>query len=203
LIDGKRPLRSWAIVLRSLRSSQSSPWRPTRLGGRKLPLIAAVAGAVVVLDALTKLAATQFLSGEGKVEVLGGLFQLELYRNFAGPNDLFEGHTVLISLFAMLAVAVLVVVALRVTATLTAVAIGLLLGGAIGNLLDLIFSEPSALHGGVVDWLRITSLTKSMNLADLAIDAAIVLMLVVAVLSWGRDEEQAAGPPPRAGQPSD
>ena len=124
--------------------------------------------------------------------MLGGLFQFEFYRNFAGPNNLFEGHTVLISLFAILAVVVLVAVAFRVTATLTAVAVGLLLGGALGNLLDRIFREPSPLHGGVVDWLRITSLTKSMNLADLAIDAAIVVMLVAAVVSWGQGEEKEA-----------
>ena len=166
----------------------------------QLPLIAAIAAGVVVLDALTKWAATQYLSGEGKVEVLGGLFQFEFYRNFAGPNNLFQGHTVLISLFAILAVVVLVAVAFRVTATLTAVAVGLLLGGALGNLLDRIFREPSPLHGGVVDWLRITSLTKSMNLADLAIDAAIVVMLVAAVVSWGQGEEKRGAEPAAAGR---
>ncbi len=185
-------------------ASSQSPSRSRGLGGGRLPLIAAIAAGVVVLDALTKWAATQYLSGEGKVEVLGGLFQFEFYRNFAGPNNFFQGHTVLISLFAILAVAVLVAVAFRVTATLTAVAVGLLLGGALGNLLDRIFREPSPLHGGVVDWLRITSLTKSMNLADLAIDAAIVVMLVAAVVSWGQGEEkEAPSPPPRAGQPSE
>ncbi len=160
----------------------------------------AIAAAVVLLDWLTKLAATQLLSGQGNVKILGGLFQFELYRNFAGPNNFFQGQTVAISLFAAAAVVVLVVVAFRVRATLTAVAIGLLLGGAIGNLLDRIFREPSPLHGGVVDWLRLTSLTKSMNLADLAIDAAIVVMLIAAVTAWGRDEEQATGSPPAAGR---
>jgi signal peptidase II len=191
------------VVLEPPRASSPSLRRPRGLGGGRLPLIAAVAGGVVVLDALTKWAATQFLSGEGNVKVLGGLFQLQLYRNFAGPNDLFQGQTVLISVFAIVAVVVLVAVAFRVTATLTAIAVGLLLGGALGNLLDRIFREPSPLHGGVVDWLRITSLTKSMNLADLAIDAAIVVMLVAAILSWGRDEEPAPGSPPRAEQPSE
>lgn len=184
-------------------ASPESRQDPRGRGGRRLPLIAAVAAAVVAVDALTKWAATQYLAGEGRTEILGGLFQLDFYRNFAGPNNLFPGQTVLISVFAIVAVAVLVFVAFRVRATLTAIAVGLLLGGAVGNLLDRIFREPSPLHGGVIDWLRITSLTKSMNVADLAIDAAIVVMLVAALLSWGGDEEPAAGSPPRAGQPSE
>ena len=184
-------------------ASPESLQTPRVRGGRRLGLIAAVTAAVIAVDALTKWAATQYLAGEGRTELLGGLFQLDFYRNFAGPNNFFQGHTVLISVFAIVAVVVLVFVAFRVRATLTAIAVGLLLGGAIGNLLDRIFREPSPLHGGVVDWLRITSMTKSMNIADLAIDAAIVVMLVAALLSWGRDEEPAAGAPPRAGQSSE
>ncbi|MFN8217919.1 MAG: signal peptidase II [Solirubrobacterales bacterium] len=187
----------------SLPSPVRSLGRPRGPGGGRLPLIAAVTAAVVLVDWLTKLAATQWLSGEGKVEVLGGLFQLELYRNFAGPNNLFQGQTVAISVFAAAAVVVLVAVAFRVRATLTAVAVGLLLGGALGNLLDRLFREPSPLHGGVVDWLRITSLTKSMNVADLAIDAAIVVMLVAAVRAWGRDEEHGSQAPPPSGRASE
>lgn len=187
---------------RSLRAPLRSLGRPRGPGGGRLPLIAAVTAGVVLLDWLTKLAATQLLSGEGEVKILGGLFRFELYRNFAGPNNFFQGQTVAISLFAAVAVVVLLVVAFRVRATLTAVAVGLLLGGAIGNLLDRIFREPSPLHGGVVDWLRITSLTKTMNLADLAIDAAIVVMLIAAVSAWGRDEKRAAGQSPPAGSES-
>jgi len=180
-------------------------------GGGRLRLIAAVAGGVILLDAITKELATQLLAGHERVEILGGLIQLQFYRNFAGPNNLFQGQTVAISLFAILAVAVLVVVATRVVTTISAVAVGLLLGGAIGNLLDRILREPSPLHGGVVDWLRFTDNTKSMNISDLAIDAAIVVMLYGAIRVWWqgrRESEGQAGPdgPPaldRAQRPPD
>lgn len=166
-------------------------WLVARLGpaGGRLRLVAAIAGGVVLLDAVTKEIALRTLSGEGRVEVFGGLVNLQLYRNFAGPNDILPGHTVLISVFAILATAVLVGVAFRVTSTAGAVAVGLLLGGAIGNLLDRLLREPAPLRGGVVDWLQLTSRTKSMNLADLAIDAAIAVVLVAMVAGWWRSRQ--------------
>jgi signal peptidase II len=173
----------------------SSPDSPTRsLRGRLAPggrlrLIAAVAGGVVVLDAITKWVATSYLAGHDRIEILGGLVQFQFYRNFAGPNNIFPGHTELISLFAIVAVAALLVVAMRVVTTTSAVAVGLLLGGAIGNLLDRLLREPGPLRGGVVDWLRFTDQTKSMNIADLAIDAAIAVMLVGVILAWWRERQ--------------
>ena len=145
-----------------------------------------VAAGVVALDAASKWLAVELLSGKGRVDVLGGLFHLELYRNFAGPGGRFAGHVVLISLFTLVAVAVLAYVATRVRSTGAALAIGLLLGGGIGNGLDRMLRAPSPLHGGVVDWLKPTLDSGSMNVADLAINAAVVVVLVVALLSWLR-----------------
>ena len=152
----------------------------------------AVAAAVVALDAATKLLAVELLSGRGRVDVLGGLFHLELYRNFAGPGGRFAGHVVLISLFTLLAVAVLAVVATRVRTTAAALAVGLLLGGGIGNGLDRLLRAPGPLHGGVVDWLKPTLESGSMNVADLAINAAIAVVLVAAAVSWWRERHGAA-----------
>jgi signal peptidase II len=183
----------------------SRQWLGRQLGpsGGRLRLVAAVTAGVVGLDAATKIAATQFLAGEGRVEILGGLVNLQFYRNFAGPNDILPGHTVLISLFAILATAVLIVVATRVASTAGALAVGLLLGGAIGNLLDRIFREPAPLRGGVIDWLQLTNRSKSMNAADLAIDAAIAVVLVAWLLSWWRGRQSGEDEPTRASPAGD
>lgn len=159
-------------------------------GGTRLGLIGAVAALVVLLDQGSKLLATQLLAGEGRVEILGGLINLQFYRNFAGPNDILPGHTVLISLFAILATIILIGVAFRVTSTAAALAVGLLLGGAIGNLLDRLLREPAPLRGGVIDWLQLTDRSKSMNLADLAIDAAIAVVLISWLLAWWRSRHE-------------
>ena len=148
---------------------------------RRLTL--AVAATVVVLDAITKALAVQFLTGRGTVTVLGGALRLELYRNFAGPRNTFEGHPVLVSLLAVAAVAAIAVMATRVRTPAGALAVGLLLGGGLGNLVDRLLRAPGPLRGGVVDWLRPGWSSGSMNLADLAITAAILVILVSAAAS--------------------
>jgi signal peptidase II len=159
---------------------------------RATKLAFAVAAVVVALDAATKFLAIELLSGKGRVDVLGGLFHLELYRNFAGPGGRFAGHVVLISIFTVVAVALLSVVATRVRTTGAALAVGLLLGGGIGNGLDRLLRAPGPLEGGVVDWLKPTLDSGSMNIADLAINAAIVVVLVFAAITWWRDRSRAA-----------
>jgi signal peptidase II len=146
--------------------------------------IAKVVVTVVALDALTKALAVHFLSGRGSVSVFGGAFHVELYRNFAGPRNQFEGHPVLVSVIAAVAVAGIAVIAMRVTSRLPAIAIGLLLGGGIGNLLDRLLRAPGPLHGGVVDWLRPAWSSGNMNLADIAITAAIGVAIAEALRVW-------------------
>lgn len=159
---------------------------------RATKLALAVAAAVVALDAVTKWLAVELLSGKGRVDALGGLLHFELYRNFAGPGGRFAGHVVLISVFTVLAVAALAVAATRVRTTGTALAVGLLLGGGIGNGLDRLLRAPGPFEGGVVDWLKPTLDSGSMNLADLAINAGVAVILVVAVLTWWRERSRAA-----------
>jgi signal peptidase II len=151
-----------------------------------------VAAGVVALDAVSKFLAVELLSGKGRVDVLGGLFHLELYRNFAGPGGRFAGHVVLISLFTILAVAVLAFAATRVRTLGSAIAVGLLLGGGIGNGLDRLLRAPGPLHGGVVDWLKPSLDSGSMNVADLAINAAVVVIVIAGLLSWWRERNSTA-----------
>ena len=143
-------------------------------------LLLAVAATVLVLDAITKALAVHFLTGRGTVSVFGGALRLELYRNFAGPRNSFEGHPVLVSLLALAAVGAIALMATRVRTPGAAVAVGLLLGGGLGNLLDRLLRAPGPLRGGVVDWLRPPWSSGSMNLSDLAITAAVVVILVSA-----------------------
>lgn len=148
----------------------------------KRRLIAMIAGGVVVLDAATKAIASRALAGRGVVDVLGGAFHLELYRNFAGPGNILTGHPVLVSLLGLIAVVLIAFVAWSVKTTSYAVAIGLLLGGGVGNLLDRLLRAPGPLRGGVVDWIKPTLSSGSLNVADLAINAAVVAMLLALVL---------------------
>lgn len=143
----------------------------------------AVAAAVLVADQVAKQIATRALV-DGPVHVVGGL-HFQLYRNFAGPGGSWAGHTVPISIFTVVAAFALAVVILRFRTLdrITAIALGLFLGGALGNGLDRLFRGPGPLRGGVVDWLSPSAHGGSMNIADLALNAAVVLMVAGALLS--------------------
>jgi signal peptidase II len=137
---------------------------------------------VIAVDQIAKLLAVHYLS-DGPVHVLGGL-HLQLFRNYAGPGGQWAGHTVLISVFTVAAVIALVVAILRARLDrLTAIGLGLFLGGAVGNGLDRLLRGPSPLHGGVVDWMSPSAHSGSMNLADLALNAAVLVMIASALLS--------------------
>src|ERR1700759_1101709 len=156
-------------------------------------LIATIAGSVVAVDAVTKAVAASALAGRGVVNVFGGAFHLELYRNFAGPGNILTGHPVLVSLLSLIAVALIAVVAWSVRSTGYAVAIGLLLGGGVGNLLDRLLRAPGPLRGGVVDWIKPTLSSGSLNVADLSINAAILAMLVAVGLDAYRQRRASGG----------
>lgn len=136
----------------------------------------------MVLDAVTKAVAARALAGRGLVNVLGGAFHLELYRNFAGPGNILTGHPLLVSILSLTAVALIAVVAWSVRTTSYAIALGLLLGGGLGNLSDRLLRAPGPLRGGVVDWIKPTLSSGSLNVADLSINAAVVAVLIAVAL---------------------
>jgi signal peptidase II len=142
-----------------------------------------VAAAVIAADQISKQLATHLLPLDGPVHLFGG-FHLQLFRNFAGPGGHFAGHAVLISIFTVLAaIALVAFIARSRLDRVTAIALGLFLGGAIGNGLDRLLRGPGPLRGGVVDWLAPSAHGGSMNLADLSLNAAVVVLIAGALLS--------------------
>jgi signal peptidase II len=162
----------------------------------------AVAAAIIVADQVAKLLAVHYLA-DGPVHLVGGV-HLQLFRNYAGPGGSWAGHTVLISVFTVVAAIVLAVVILRSRLDrLTAIGLGLFLGGAVGNGLDRLLRGPAPLHGGVIDWLAPSTHGGSINLADLSLNAAVLVMIAGALLSMrGSHHERTTGKtlnePPRS-----
>jgi signal peptidase II len=155
-----------------------------------------VAATVIAADQIAKLLAVHYLA-DRPVHLFGGL-HLQLFRNYAGPGGHWAGHTVLISIFTVVAaIALVAVIARSRLDRLTALGLGLFLGGAVGNGLDRLLRGPGPLHGGVVDWLAPSAHGGSMNLADLALNAAVVVMIAGALLSMrsSRGDRAARGAP--------
>lgn len=145
----------------------------------------AIAAVVVGLDQLSKALAVDLLAGRGVVSVPGGLVHLHVYRNFAGSGNRLAGHTLLVSLLALLAVAAVAAGATRMRSRIMATAVGLMLGGGVGNLLDRLLRAPGPLRGGVIDWLQPAGTTGWMDLADVAISAGVAVVVIgVLVGAW-------------------
>jgi signal peptidase II len=71
--------------------------------------------------------------------------------------------------------------------TLLVVALSLVLGGALGNLIDRIFRSPGFLRGAVVDFVHVGSFP-TFNVADAAITVGAVLVVVWAL--WGNEADR-------------
>jgi signal peptidase II len=118
-------------------------------------LLLALAGAVLAVDIATKLIVVATIPRGEDIRVLGGLVYLTHYRNTGAAFSVAEGATLLFSLVAVVVAVVIVRTARRLYSAGWAITLGLVLGGAVGNLLDRIFRDPGFLRGGVVDFLSV------------------------------------------------
>ncbi len=133
---------------------------------------------VIVADVASKQLAVATLSHRAPIRVIAHVLTLTLTRNGGAAFSIGGGATVL---FTAVAVAVVVVIARTARSLVSkgwAIALGLLLGGAVGNLADRVFRSPAPFRGHVVDWIQLPH-WPVFNLADSAIVAGGVLAMVL------------------------
>lgn len=147
---------------------------------RRYGILAAVAVTALTLDVVTKVVAVTQLSGRVPIELLGGLLTLRLIRNAGAAFGLATGFTIVLTLIAIGVVIAILRTASRLRSVRWAVALGLLLGGAAGNLIDRLFRAPAPMRGHVVDWIELPY-WPVFNLADTAIVCGGLLALLLAV----------------------
>ncbi len=157
------------------------PPKPRRVG-----LLAAIAGTVVALDLLTKIIVVATIDPNEPVKVLGGLVYFSLIRNPGAAFSMATGMTWLLALVAIVVVVVIIRMAPRLRSTPWAVSLGLVLGGAIGNLIDRIFRAPGILQGHVVDFVSVFGPNAEyfpvFNVADSAITIGGISLVITALL---------------------
>ncbi|MFC7340648.1 signal peptidase II [Saccharopolyspora griseoalba] len=162
---------------------------PRRGVGKPLVLLFGIAVVALVIDVLTKVAVVANLEGHPPVKVLGGLFYLDVLRNPGAAFSLATGLTWVLALLAIVVVGVIVWLAPKLRSAGWAVGLGLVLGGACGNLVDRIFRAPGPLQGHVVDFLSFLApggqVWPVFNVADSCIVVGGVLVVLLSLL--GRD----------------
>ncbi|MDX1691223.1 MAG: signal peptidase II [Acidimicrobiia bacterium] len=165
------------------------------MSGRTIALVAA--GAVLVVDQLTKWWVVATLPGD-PIVLVDGVLQLRYVRNTGAAFGILEGAGSIIALVAV-ATGVLIVAAVRRDpGRWESLALGLVGGGAMGNLVDRVFRGDGLLDGAVVDWFDL-DFFPAFNVADSAITVGAFLAVGLAFLVGSDDDEpavEAAGPGP-------
>jgi len=158
-------------------------------------VVAAIAVVVVAIDQLTKWWAEQALAGKPAVEVYGDILRLTFIRNPGGAFSIGTGQTWLFTAVAVVVAIVIVWYSRRVTSVWWAGALGVLLGGALGNLVDRIIQPPGLGQGHVVDfiWLPYWPV---FNVADMAVVSGAITVVVLSLMGvepTGRQSDEALG----------
>jgi signal peptidase II len=153
--------------------------------GRLLATLYGAAAAVYLIDRSTKLWAEHRLAGRPPIVLIPRVLDLSYTTNPGGAFGLFGGQAWLFFLASGAVVAAIVVASPRVLRTLTAVGLGMVLGGAVGNLTDRILRGPGV-SGHVVDFIHL-HLWPTFNAAD----SAIVIGAILVGLAGMRHEARA------------
>jgi len=165
---------------------------------RTLAVMLGIAAAVVTADAISKALALRDLPGRPPVRLLDGLLTLKLTLNPGAAFGVGTSYTVVIALIACGVVVYVIRMAARLRSLAWTICLGLLLGGASGNLADRLFRAPGPLRGSVVDWLNLPHFPWTFNLADAAITCAAVLIAILALSGVRIDGTSPAGAAPEA-----
>ena len=145
---------------------------------RRVGILLAVAIGVLVLDIVTKIVVVATLSGRPPIRLLGGFLKLTLDRNPGAAFSFATGMTVIFTLIAITVIIVILRSSRRIRSVAWAITLGLLLGGASGNLVDRIFRSPGIFRGWVVDWIQVPH-WPVFNLADSAIVCGGILAVLL------------------------
>lgn len=168
-------------------------------GPRRIALFGVVAAVALALDVVSKVLAVENLSDRLPVRLLGGALYIQLARNPGAAFSQGTGFTIVITGLAVVISLVILITARRLRSRGWALALGLVLGGALGNLVDRLLRAPSPGKGHVVDWISVFGPNGErypiFNLADSAVCVGAVIIVILALRGVGLDGRRAEKTP--------
>ncbi len=154
-----------------------------------------VAVTVYVGDQLTKVWVVANIQPGQPRSVIGSVLRLNLIRNSGAAFSIGTGATWLLTAIACSVVLFVIFTARRLGSRGWALALGLLLGGSLGNLTDRMFRAPGPGRGHVVDFVQLPHFA-IFNVADSAIVTAAALIALLAFRGVGIDGVRVPGKTP-------
>ena len=167
---------------------------------RRLRLLLSVAGVVLFLDVVTKVLAVRLLTPRQPVSIIGDTVTWTLVRNSGAAFSMGTSYTWILTLVASGVVVGIIWMGRRLVSPWWALGLGMILGGALGNLVDRFFRSPGPLRGHVVDFLSI-GWWPVFNVADPAVVGGAILLVALSLFGYDFDT-QGRRQPDRASEPS-
>jgi signal peptidase II len=152
-----------------------------RTGRPRVILLLVIAAVVLATDIISKVIVVATLTSKSDVRLIGSFLELTETRNPGAAFSIGGPSTTVI--FTAIAVGVVVLIlrtSRQIQSTGWAVALGLLLGGATGNLVDRIFRYPGPFRGFVVDWVALPH-WPVFNVADSCIVCGGILTVLLSM----------------------
>ena len=152
----------------------------------RLRLLLSVAAVVLGLDVITKILAVKLLTPGQPVPIIGETVTWTLVRNSGAAFSMATGYTWVLTLVATGVVIGIIWMGRRLVSPWWALGLGMILGGAMGNLVDRFFRAPGPLRGHVVDFLSV-GWWPVFNVADPAVVGGAILLVVLSVFGYDFD----------------
>lgn len=154
--------------------------RSERVLLRALGVALAVAALGLILDQVTKMFAIAQLTPGSRVPLIADVLSLLLVRNPGAAFSIGSGAAWVFTVIGALAAAAIIGVAVRLRGIRWGIALGLILGGAVGNLADRLLKPPSFGQGHVTDFIAYGDLFIG-NIADILVVSGVLLCLIFVV----------------------
>ncbi|WP_244293329.1 signal peptidase II [Streptomyces sp. MJM8645] len=147
-------------------------------GRRRIGVLMVVALLAFLIDFGSKLLVVARLENHAAIKVIGDVVTFQVIRNSGAAFGMGQALTVVFTMIASAVIVVIWRIARRLYSLPWAIALGLLLGGALGNLTDRLFRSPGVFRGHVVDFISVQHFAV-FNLADSAIVCGGILVVLL------------------------
>ncbi|MFI9365324.1 signal peptidase II [Kitasatospora sp. NPDC053057] len=147
-------------------------------GRRRVGVLLVVAVLAFLIDLGSKLLVVAKLENHAAIKVIGDVVTFQVIRNSGAAFGMGQALTVVFTMIASAVIVVIWRIARRLYSLPWAIALGLLLGGALGNLTDRLFRAPGVFRGHVVDFISVQHFAV-FNLADSAIVCGGILVVLL------------------------
>jgi signal peptidase II len=153
---------------------------------RRVRLLVVVAAVVLAVDIISKVVAVQLLTPGQPVSIVGETVTWTLVRNSGAAFSMATGYTWILTLIATAVVIGIIWMGRRLVSPWWAIGLGMILGGALGNLIDRFFRWPGPLRGHVVDFLSV-GWWPVFNVADASVVGGAALLVGLSLFGYDFD----------------